>query len=115
MGKTVIELKNVSKDYYIYSSNMRRALGVLFGLKPKTTKHALNDISFTVEEGERVAIMGKLGAGRTTLLKIISGVAYATKGKVIVNGSVNCFLKRKAGFDNKLTCRENVRLKATSI
>ena len=112
MSEPIIELKNVYKDYYVYDSNMKRALGMLFKRKPKATKHALKDITITINKGDRVAIMGRSQSGRTSLAKIISGVFYQTKGKVKVKGTVNALLSRKVAFDYKCTCRENIYLKA---
>lgn len=71
---------------------------------------ALKDISFTVEQGDRVGILGLNGAGKSTLLKVIAGVFKPTEGKVTKNGKVAPLLELGAGFDPQYTGRENIYL-----
>lgn len=71
---------------------------------------ALNDISFTVEKGDRVGILGFNGAGKSTLLKVISGVLKPTKGTVKVNGVIAPMLELGAGFDMNYSGKENIYL-----
>lgn len=71
---------------------------------------ALNDISFTVDKGESCALIGVNGSGKSTMLKIISGILKPTKGKVTVNGSIAPLIELGAGFDFDLTGRENIFL-----
>ncbi len=72
--------------------------------------YALKDISFEVNRGESVALIGSNGSGKSTLLKIIAGVMYPTKGGVQVNGSIAPLIELGAGFDMDLTARENIYL-----
>lgn len=107
----VIEFKHVSKRYKLYSSDRARLVG-LFSKKVKyKTINASNDLSFTVRKGERVALLGTNGAGKSTILKMITGVSYPTEGEIIVNGRVSALLELKAGFDRNLTGRENIYLR----
>ena len=71
---------------------------------------ALNDISFTVEKGERVGILGLNGAGKSTLLKVIAGVLKPTKGSVKVSGVIAPMLELGAGFDMNYSGKENIFL-----
>ncbi len=71
---------------------------------------ALNDVSFTVEKGDRVGVLGFNGAGKSTLLKVIAGVLKPTKGSVKVNGVIAPMLELGAGFDMNYSGKENIFL-----
>lgn len=71
---------------------------------------ALQNISFSLEKGERLAIMGMNGAGKSTLLKVIAGVLKASEGKVTKYGTVVPLLELGAGFDMQYTGSENIYL-----
>jgi ABC-type polysaccharide/polyol phosphate transport system ATPase subunit len=70
----------------------------------------LNNISFSVDKGESCALIGANGSGKSTMLKIISGILTPTKGSVEVNGSIAPLIELGAGFDYELTGRENIFL-----
>ncbi len=76
---------------------------------------ALRDISFKVEKGDRVGILGFNGAGKSTLLKVIAGVLKPTQGSVKVRGVVAPLLELGAGFDKNYSGRENVYLYAATM
>ena len=76
---------------------------------------ALNDISFTVEKGDRVGVLGFNGAGKSTLLKVIAGVLKPTKGNVKVSGVIAPMLELGAGFDMNYSGRENIYLYGTTM
>ena len=113
MSKTVLEVKNIEKYY---------------GSKSSLTK-AIDNISFNVEEGEFVGIMGASGSGKTTLLNCISTIDRVTSGKIIINGEditklrgnkLNKFRREELGFIfqdfnllDTLTCYENIALALT--
>lgn len=69
---------------------------------------ALRDVSFSVEPGESLALIGRNGCGKSTMLKAIAGVLYPTKGKVTVRGNIAPLIELGAGFDMDLTARENI-------
>lgn len=113
-----IEVNNVSKVYKLYDKNSDRfkdALG--FGKKKKLYRehYALNDVSFKVKTGECVGIIGTNGSGKSTMLKIITGVLNPTAGVVKVNGRISALLELGAGFNMEYTGIENVYLNGTMI
>lgn len=71
---------------------------------------ALEDIDFTVEQGDVYGIVGTNGSGKSTLLKIIAGVLEPSEGNVEVNGTIAPLIELGAGFDMELTARENIYL-----
>ena len=87
----MLEIKNVTKK---------------FG-----TNIAVNDVSFTVEQGKIFGIVGKNGAGKSTILKMITEVTYPTTGKITIDGRVSALLELTSGFDPEFTGRENIYLK----
>jgi ABC-2 type transport system ATP-binding protein len=71
---------------------------------------ALKDVSFELNKGERLGILGLNGAGKSTLLKVIAGVLKATEGSVSVKGKIVPLLELGAGFDSQYTGAENIYL-----
>ncbi|MCR4747872.1 MAG: ABC transporter ATP-binding protein [Clostridiales bacterium] len=115
MSEPIIEFKNVSKKYKLYSGN-RQKLAAIFSKRVKVkTKEAIKGISFTIDRGESVALLGKNGAGKSTILKMITEVCFPTEGEIIVNGRVSALLELTAGFDPELTGRENIYLRGTTM
>ena len=76
---------------------------------------ALKGVDFYVRPGTVHALMGENGAGKSTALKMITGVTFPTKGEVIVNGTVSALLELTAGFDMALTGRENIHLRGHAM
>ncbi len=111
MKDTVISFDNVSKTYKLYSSTKKRLLGVFIKKIPYKKKKAVDNVSFNIERGESVALFGKNGAGKSTILKMITGVAFPTEGTITVNGRVSALLELTSGFDLEFTGRENIYLK----
>ena len=77
--------------------------------------YALQDVSFSIEPGESVALIGRNGSGKSTMLKLIAGVMYPSKGSVRVNGEIAPLIELGAGFDMELTARENVYLNGAEV
>lgn len=73
---------------------------------------ALRDVSFTVEPGESIGVVGRNGQGKSTLLRLVAGVLLADEGTVRVNGGVAPLIELTGGFVGDLSVRENVRLTA---
>ncbi len=111
MSGTVIKFDSVTKKYKLYSSTRKRLLGIFFkGIKYKEKK-AVDNMSFEIKRGESVALFGKNGAGKSTVLKMITGVVFPTCGDILVNGRVSALLELSSGFDQEFTGRENIYLK----
>ena len=111
MAQPMIEINHVTKIYTLYKNNREQFLSIFYQ-SPKLKKHlALSDVTFSVEKGESVGIIGNNGAGKSTILKTITGVTFPTSGDVIVRGRVAALLELTAGFEPEMTGRENIYLK----
>lgn len=113
--EAAIAVDHISKVYRLYDKNIDRMVEAL-GLtkKKKYREHfALSDVSFEVKKGECVGIIGTNGSGKSTILKIITGVLNPTGGKVCVNGRIQALLELGAGFNMEYTGIENIYLNGT--
>ncbi|MDR1778926.1 MAG: ABC transporter ATP-binding protein [Clostridiales Family XIII bacterium] len=108
---TVIKFNDVTKIYKLYASEKKRFLGVFNKHVPYIEKRAVNGMNFSVARGESVALIGRNGAGKSTILKMITGVAYPTTGTIDVKGRVSALLEITAGFDDEMKGRENIYLR----
>ena len=111
MSENVIEFDKVNKIYKLYKNDKRRLLGIFFKKIPYKEKKAVDNVSFNIKKGEAVAIFGKNGAGKSTILKMITGVTFPTSGDIKVKGRVSALLELTSGFDPEFTGRENIYLK----
>lgn len=109
--KTVIRFNDVCKVYYLYKSSKQRLLGTLFKRHNCKKKLAVDHLSFSIQQGESVAFLGRNGAGKSTILKMVTEVAFPTSGEIYVDGRVGALLELAAGFDPEFTGRENIYLK----
>ena len=107
----VIKFNHVTKRYKLYKNDKQRLLGIFLKNVKYKEKNAVDDVTFDIKRGESVAIFGKNGAGKSTILKMITGVAFQTTGDIEVNGRVSALLELTAGFDPEFTGRENIYLK----
>lgn len=114
-GAPIVEFKNVSKRYKLYKDNRQRIRSVFHKNIKVKTKDAVNDMSFSVRPGEAVAFVGSNGAGKSTILKMITGVCFPTKGEIEVKGRVSALLELTAGFEKEMTGRENIYLRGTTL
>jgi lipopolysaccharide transport system ATP-binding protein len=110
-SQTSIALSNVSKVYHTYESPRQRLAEILSGGRTRYAREtrALDDISFTLERGGRLGIVGENGSGKSTLLKVLAGVLTPTAGHADVQGRVSALLELGAGFNPELPGRENIR------
>jgi ABC-type polysaccharide/polyol phosphate transport system ATPase subunit len=112
----VIEANNLWKKYKFHSENITLKKKIIDFLTGKNKKEVSNEvwvlqgIDFCINHREMVGIIGSNGVGKTTLLKLISGIIKPTKGEVNVHGSVTTLLELGAGFHPELTGRENIFL-----
>ena len=106
-----IEFRHVYKRYRLYRSDKHRFLGIFSRRIRYKEVFANSDLTFKIAKGESVAIIGKNGAGKSTMLKMITGVAFPSSGSILVNGRVSALLELTAGFDKEFTGRENIELR----
>ena len=115
--KIAIEVKEVKKIYKLYDKpqdRMKEAFG--FGKKQIHKLHyALNGVSMNIYKGETVGIIGTNGSGKSTILKIITGVLNPTGGEVKVNGRISALLELGAGFNMEYNGIENAYLNGTMM
>ena len=116
-NKNVIQVSHLTKMYKLYdkpSDRLKEALG-LTRKKLYREHYALHDVNFDIQEGECVGIIGTNGSGKSTILKIITGVLTPTEGEVKVNGRISALLELGAGFNMEYSGLENVYLNGTMI
>ncbi len=115
--KIAIQVKSLDKIYKLYdkpSDRMKEALGLSQKKKYKE-HHALDQVDLTIYQGETVGIIGTNGSGKSTILKIITGVLNPSGGKVTVNGRISALLELGAGFNMEYNGIENIYLNGTMI
>ncbi|MDO9102264.1 MAG: ABC transporter ATP-binding protein [Candidatus Nitrotoga sp.] len=124
-SEIAIRVQNLSKCYQIYDTprdrlkqfvlpHLRRVMGKL----PKQyfgEFWALKDISFEIQKGETVGIIGRNGSGKSTLLQMICGTLNPTRGTIQTNGRIAALLELGSGFNPEFTGRENVYMNATLL
>ena len=113
----IIEVKHLTKEYDLgavtsIKDSLRHFLAKIQGKKTWQRERfkALDDVNFTIEEGEVVGIIGHNGAGKSTLLKHLANITKPTRGEVIVRGSIAPLIEVGAGVNPELTGRENIFL-----
>lgn len=113
--ENAISVAHVSKSYKLYDKPMDRLKEALRLTREQKyhEAHALSDVSFDVRQGECVGIIGTNGSGKSTILKIITGVLNPTSGSVTVNGRISALLELGAGFNMEYTGMENIYLNGT--
>ena len=115
MNEFAIRVKHLEKMYKLYnkpSDRLRETLGLRVPVKEH---YALKDVSFDVKRGETVGIIGTNGSGKSTILKIITGVLNPTKGEVEVDGRISALLELGAGFNMEYSGIENVYMNGTMM
>lgn len=117
MNEIAIKVDDVSKLYKLYdkpTDRLKESLGIT---RKKLYKehYALHNVSFDVKKGETVGIIGTNGSGKSTMLKIITGVLNPTEGNVGINGRISALLELGAGFNMEYTGIENIYLNGTMI
>jgi lipopolysaccharide transport system ATP-binding protein len=113
----VIEFHNVSKSYHRHAGQilLRNHLTQFLRRERLERFFALKHVSFTLQSGESMAVIGSNGAGKSTLLGLVAGLSKPDEGTVRVNGQLAALLELGSGFHPDLTGRENVRLNAALL
>lgn len=113
----LIEFQNVTKSFPHSSGRqlLRTHIARWFGTVHSKRFYALRNVSFPVEQGESVAIIGANGAGKSTLLSLAAGLTLPDEGKVVVNGRIGALLELGSGFHRDLTGAENLVLNAALL
>jgi ABC-type polysaccharide/polyol phosphate transport system ATPase subunit len=112
-----VSFQNVSKYFYRQAGRMllRHRIANLLRSTPREKFYALRDLSFSVEQGDSMAVIGSNGAGKSTMLNIATGLCFPSEGSVTVNGRVAALLELGSGFHPDLTGAENVRVNAALL
>ncbi len=116
-SKVAISVSHLTKIYKLYDRNRDRLKEALHLSKNINFRehYALNDVSLEVKTGETVGIIGTNGSGKSTILKIITGVLNPSRGEVKINGRISALLELGAGFNMEFTGIENIYLNGTMI
>ena len=116
-GEYAIDVRDVTKIYKLYDKPIDRLKESLTPLHRNYHRdfYALNHISFQVKKGETVGIIGTNGSGKSTILKIITGVLTPTTGTVQVDGVISALLELGAGFNMDYTGIENIYMNGTMM
>jgi len=117
---SAIRFERVSKKFNLHHKRARSFQELTLGLfwrdnGSREEFWALQDTSFTVEQGETVGLVGPNGAGKSTALKLVSRIIEPTSGRIEVNGRVGALLELGAGFHPDLTGRENIYLNGSIL
>lgn len=117
-----IQVKHLCLDVPNFEQRDREAktwlqtlLGAATARPKRRFRRLLDDISFTVEEGDRLALIGSNGAGKSTLLRVLTGAFVPTEGELKVTGTRQALLNIKLGFKNHATLVENIYLRGTAM
>jgi lipopolysaccharide transport system ATP-binding protein len=113
----VLEFDHVSKYFYRHGGQMllRDRLAHILHTVQRDRFYALRDVSFSLEHGESMAIVGSNGAGKSTLLNMATSLCEPSDGRVVIGGRVEALLELGSGFHPDLTGAENLRIKASLL
>ncbi len=110
-----VKIEHLTKIYKKYKRPWYRVLNAFSSKVPYKEFYAVKDLSVTIPRGEAVGIIGKNGNGKSTLLKMITGVTKMTSGTIEADGRIVAMLELTSGFDKELTGRENAYIKGRTI
>ena len=110
-----VSVSNLHKDFKIYERPQDRLSEVILRQPKHKIFHALSDISFAVQDGKSLGIIGVNGAGKSTLLKLLAGTLQPTVGDIAIRGQVAALLELGAGFHPDFTGRKNIYLNASLL
>lgn len=114
MSKVIVDIKNVSMRFNLSAQKVDNLKEYIIKMLKRELMYkefwALKDVSFQVDKGDRVGILGLNGAGKSTLLKVVAGVLKPTEGNCSVKGKIVPLLELGAGFSPEYTGAENIYL-----
>lgn len=114
MEDIILKVQNISKTFRIYHEKRNSVYDVVTSIFRKKDYYenlqVLKDVSFSLNRGEMLAILGKNGVGKTTLLRLIAGIYKPDSGKIIKNGTLVPFFSLGVGFQSELTATANIQL-----
>lgn len=106
-----VRFDHVRKTYKLFKNDKQRLLASFTNRVHYDSINASDDLTFTCRRGEALAFLGDNGAGKSTALKMITGVCFPTSGTVEVHGRVSALLELSAGFDMRLSGTENIHMR----
>lgn len=109
-SRPAIIADGLTKEYRLFSNKGNKLVELIKQKNKRTITRALNDVSFTVEAGECLGLLGLNGSGKSTLANIIAGITQPTHGKISVNGEASC-ISVSVGLNHTLTGIENIEYK----
>lgn len=117
MSNSVVICKNVTKKFSLQEDKTFKEFlpNLILGKPWAKQLIALDNISFQIEKGETLGIVGKNGSGKSTLLKLIAGVTTPTKGEIMIREKVAPLIELGTGFHHELTGLENIYLSAAVL
>ncbi|MGL4952146.1 MAG: ABC transporter ATP-binding protein [Mycoplasma sp.] len=110
-----IQVTNLTKNYYLCRNDWERLLLIIAPWVKRETKHALSNIDLTIHRGEKVAIIGKNGAGKSTFVKILSKAVIPSSGKIKVNRRITAILDVGSGLEGNFSGRENIYIRGAIL
>ncbi|HCM50091.1 MAG TPA: sugar ABC transporter ATP-binding protein, partial [Microbacterium sp.] len=116
-ARAAIVVDDVHKNFRLrHTHSLKETFVATVKRKPVSTDfHALDGVSFTIDQGDSVALLGFNGSGKSTMLKLISGVLTPDSGRVLTRGRIAGLIEVGAGFHPDLSGRENVFLNAAIL
>jgi lipopolysaccharide transport system ATP-binding protein len=113
--ESAVRAAGLTKNYHLYRRPVDRLIETFTGRTRHTIFPALKDVSFDVERGETVGIIGQNGAGKSTLLKLLCHVTQPTSGTLVTDGTIASILELGTGFHPEFSGRDNAALNAAIL
>ena len=116
MKEIAISVENVEKSFKIYKDKgftLKERILFFKSRNAYVKNNILRGISFDIEKGDILGIVGKNGSGKSTLLKLITKIIYPDSGSIKINGKVSSLIELGAGFHPDMTGRENIYINAS--
>ena len=108
--RVAVKAENVVKSYRLFSNKRNKLFEILLRRNQISTMYALKGISFSIDKGECLGLLGLNGSGKTTLANLIAGITQPTSGNITINGEASC-VSVSVGLNANLTGIENIELK----